>query len=227
MQPQILLAVEDEERRLVYEAFVKKERAICHSVSSLRDVANQAPRQPYNAIFLDMPLVVKASRYEKSLVEDALHALPHARLNLTAKTQKIRMLVSWDDHEGARTAEEHLRYCCEQPPKVALIRNRVPLNLNAALSLSPDMAAAERTVCIDFSPGGCFLFCVNEEFTPQSAVWIRLTALNDPTPIASTVCWRREWGITNEIPGIGIRFDKMTQQQQAEILSLSRGKQKK
>lgn len=227
MQPQILLAVEDEERRLIYEAFVKKERAICHSVSSLREVANQAARQPYNAIFLDMPLIVKASRYEKCLVEDALHALPNARLNITAKTRKIRMLVSWETQAGARTAEEHLRYFCEQPPRIALIRNRVPLNLNAVLSRSPDMADAERTVCIDFSPGGCFLFCVKDDIPLQSTVWLRLTALNDQTPIASSVCWKREWGITNEIPGIGIRFDRMSPQQQAEILSLSRGRQKK
>jgi len=227
MQPQILLAVADEERRLIYEAFVKKERAICHTVSSLRDVANQAARQPYNAIFLDMSLIVKASRYEKSLVEDALHALPNARLNVTAKTRKIRMLVSWDDQEGARTPEEHLRFCCEQHPQVAPICNRVPLNLNATLSRTPDMSGAERTVCIDFSPGGCFLFCVNDEITTRSTVWVRLVALSDPAPIASTVCWKREWGMTSEMPGIGIRFDEMTPDQQAEILSLSRGKQKK
>jgi hypothetical protein len=89
------------------------------------------------------------------------------------------------------------------------------------------MADAERTVCIDFSPGGCFLFSVNDEITPQSTVWIRLIALSDPSPITSTVCWKREWGMTSEIPGIGIRFDEMTPQQQAEILSLSRGKQKR
>jgi hypothetical protein len=227
MQPHILLAVEDEERRLVYEAFIRKEQAICHTVSSLRDVANQAARQPYNAIFLDMPLVIKASRYEKSLVEDALHALPNARLNIVAKTQEVNMLVSWDAQEGSPTPEKNLRYCCEQPPKVAPIRSRIPLNLNAMLSCSPDMADAERTACIDFSPGGCFLFCVNDEIIPQSTVWIRLTALNDQSPILSSVCWKREWGITNELPGIGIRFDSMTPQQQAEILSLSRGKQKK
>lgn len=227
MQPQILLAVADDERRLIYEAFIRKERAICHTVSSLRDAANQAARQPYNAIFLDMPLIVKASRYEKSLVEDALHALPNARLNITAKTQKIRMLISWEAQEGAHTAEEHLRYCCEQSPKVAPIRSRVQLNLNAVLSRSPDMTDAERTVCIDFSPGGCFLFCVNDEILPQSTVWVRLVALSDPSPIESTVCWKREWGMTSEIPGIGIRFDVMAQQQQAEILALSRGKQKK
>ena len=228
MQPQILLAVADEERRLIYEAFIKNERVICHTVSSLREVANQAARQPYNAIFLDMPLMVKASRYEKSLVEDALHAMPTVRLNMTAKTHKIRTLVSWDAREtGAHTPEEQLRYCCEQSPKVAPICSRVPLNLNAVLSCSPDMADTERTVCIDFSPGGCFLFCVNDEIALQSTVWIRLVALSDPTPIVSTVCWKREWGMTSEIPGVGVRFDVMTPQQQAEILSLCRGKQKK
>ena len=227
MQPQILLAVEDEERRHVYEAFIRKEQAVCHTVSSLRDVANQAPRQPYNAIFLDMPLIIKASRYEKSLVEDALHAIPNARLNIVAKTRKIRMLVSWDSQADTCSAEEHLRFCCAQPPMIAHICNRIPLNLNVSLSRSPDMADAERTACIDFSPGGCFLFCVNDDITPQSTVWIRLTSLNDQSPILSSVCWKREWGITNELPGIGIRFDSMTPQQQAEILSLSRGKQKK
>ncbi|WP_168205938.1 PilZ domain-containing protein [Geobacter sp. FeAm09] len=228
MQPQILLAVADEERRLIYEAFIKNERVICHTVSSLRDVANQAARQPYNAIFLDMPLIVKASRYEKSLVEDALHALPNVRLNITAKTRKIRMLVSWDAREaGVATPEEQLKYCCELAPKVAPICSRVPLNLNAVLSCSPDMTNTERTVCIDFSPGGCFLFCVNDEIALQTTVWIRLVALSDQTPIVSTVCWKREWGMTSEIPGVGVRFDVMTPQQQAEILSLCRGKQKK
>jgi hypothetical protein len=226
MQPQILLAVADEDRRSIYEAFLKKERVICQSVSSLRDVATQTARQPYNAIFLDMPLIVRASQYEKSLVEDALRTLPHARLNITVATGEISILVSGDDHESSQTPEEYLRYCCEQPIKTVLPQNRIPLNFNAVLSRSPEMAAVERTVCIDISPGGCFMFCVNDEITLQSLVWIRLVILNDSTPIMSTVCWKREWGMTNEIPGVGIRFDGMTEQQQTEILSLCRGKQK-
>ena len=226
MRPQILLAVADDERRSIYEAFLKKERVICQAVSSLRDVAQQAARQPYNAIFLDMPLIVRASQYEKSLVEDALRALPHARLNITATTRQISILVSGESHESSQTPEEYLRYCCEQPVKIVLPRNRIPIHLNAVLAHTPDTAASERTVCIDISPGGCFLFCVNDEISLQSTVWIRLVILNDPAPIQSTVCWKREWGMTNEIPGVGIRFDQMSEQQQTEILSLCRDKQK-
>lgn len=226
MQPQILLAVVDEERRRIFEAFLRKERVICQVVSSLREVATQTARQPYNAIFLDMQLMAQASRYEKSLAEDALRALPYARLNITTETGEIGILVSGDDHESSHTPEEYLRYCCEQPVKTVLPQNRIPLNLNAALSRSPDMENAERTACIDISPGGCFLFCVNDDITLHAPVWIRLIILNDQTPIQSTVCWKREWGMTNEIPGVGIRFDRMTEQQQAEMLSLCRDKQK-
>lgn len=226
MQPQILLAVVDEARRCIFEAFLRKERVICQVVSSLREVATQAGRQPYNAIFLDMPLMTQASRYEKSLVEDALRALPYARLDIAPHTGEISILLSGNAPESSHTPEEYLRYCCEQPVKTVLPQNRIPLNLNVVLSRSPDMENAERTVCIDISPGGCFLFCVNDDVTLQTPVWIRLVILNDQTPIQSTVCWKREWGMTSEIPGVGIRFDKMTEQQQAEILSLFRDKQK-
>lgn len=223
MQPQILLVVADEERRSIFERFFKKERVICQAVSSLREVSTQIARQPYNAIFLDMPLIGHASRYEKSLVKDVLHAVPHARLDITA-TREISVVVSGDDHESSHSPEEYLRYCCEQPVQTVVPQNRIQLNYNAVLSRSVDMAAAERTVCIDISPGGCFLFCVNEEITLNSSVWVNLIILNDSTPIPSTVCWKREWGMTNEIPGVGIRFEEMTEQQQSEILSLCREK---
>jgi hypothetical protein len=225
MKPQILLAVADDKRRSIYEAFLKKERVICQVVSSLRDVATQTAKQPYNAIFLDMPLLVRASHYEKSLVEDALRALPHARLNTIARTGEISILVSGEAHESSQTPEEYLRYCCEQPVKVVLPRNRIPINLNAVLTHQAETRIVERTACIDISPGGCFLFCVNDEITVQSQVWISLVILYDPSPILSTVCWKREWGMTHGIPGIGIRFDDMTEHQQEQILSLCREKQ--
>jgi hypothetical protein len=225
MQPQILLVVADEVRGSLYERFFKKEKVICQAVSTLRDVSTQIARQPYNAIFLDMPLIAHASRYEKSLVKDVLHAMPHASLDITA-TREISVVVSGDVHESSHSPEEYLRYCCEQPVRTFAPQNRIQLNFNAVLSRSPDITNAERTVCIDISPGGCFLFTVNEEIVLHSSVWVSLIILNDSTPIASTVCSKKEWGIANEIPGVGIRFDKMTEQQQTEMLSLCRDKQK-
>jgi hypothetical protein len=225
MQSQILLVVADEARRTLYEQFFKKEKVICQAVSALRDVSTQIARQPYNAIFLDMPLISYASHYEKSLVKDVLRVLPHASLDITA-THEISVVVSGEVYESSHSPEEFLRYCCEQPVKTVAPQNRIQLNYNAVLSRSPDLADAERTVSIDISPGGCFLFCVNDDITLHSSVWVSLIILNDSTPIPSTVCWKREWGMTNDVPGVGIRFEKMTEQQQTEMLSLCREKQK-
>lgn len=225
MQPQILLAVADSSRRLLYEDFLRKERVICQTVSSLREVATQTAKQPYHAIFLDMPLIVRASHYEKCLVEDALRALPHARLNLT-HTEEISILVSGEGHESSGTPEEYLQYCCMQPVKVVQPRRRIPLHINALISSTGDMSSPERTACVDISPGGCFLFCTDEEIGLHDAVWVRLVILNDPTPIASLVCWKREWGVTNEMPGVGIRFESLTEQQQEQITALCREKQR-
>jgi hypothetical protein len=223
MQSQILLVVFDEIRRGQFENFFKKERVICQAVTSLRDVSTQIARQPYNAIFLDMALITGASPYEKSLVKDVLHAMPHASLDITA-TNEISIVVSGDASESSHSPEEYLRYCCEQPIQTVAPQNRIQMNFNAVLSRTPDITHAERTVCIDISPGGCFLFCVNDDITLHSHVWVNLIILNDSTPIPATVCWKREWGMTNDIPGVGVRFESMTVQQQTEILALCRKK---
>ena len=222
MRPQILLAVADDERRAIYDSFLKRQRIICQYVTSLRDVAAQTSRQPYNAIFLDLPLIAAASLYEKSIVDDALRALPHAWLDITPASEEVTMLLTGKHHDYQVTPEEYVAYCCEQPVKRVLPRLRIPLHINALLSWPDSMETVERTACIDFSPGGCFLFTVNDDVQVESKVWVRLLALQDTTPILCTVCWKRGWGITSEMPGIGVRFDSMTDEQNRQILTLCR-----
>lgn len=223
MQPQILLAVADEQRRQRYEAFLSKERVICQTVSSLRDVSTQTAKQPYHAIFVDMPLYVRASHYQKSLAEDALKALPHARLNLTPSGE-ISILVSGEGHESSSTPEEYLHFCCQQPVKLVKPRTRIRLHINALFSHSEDFRDACRTACVDISAGGCFLFSTDVKVAPHDTVWVRLVNLNDQTPITSMVCWKREWGTSNEMPGVGIRFDGMTEDQQNQLTDICREK---
>ena len=49
---------------------------------------------------------------------------------------------------------------------------------------------------------------------------IRLIALEDQTPIEGVICWKRDWGTADKMPGIGIRFDALTEGQESEILCL-------
>jgi len=221
--PQILLAVADAERRAIYEEFIQKERVNYQVVTSLRDVALQTSKQPFNGILLDMQLILRASRNEKYLVEDALRALPHIRLNITSKSKNIRMLASWPTQNKSQSSEEYLKFCCDQPPKLVLPRDRISININAKLSLFSDMASAVRTFSVDISKGGCFIFSVNDEITLQSHVWISFSKSVDPSPIPATVCWKREWGTTNDIPGIGVSFKEMTEEQHDQLIKLCEG----
>jgi hypothetical protein len=220
MQPQMLLVVLVEERRCIYEEFLAREQVSCRVVPSLREMVTQAAKFPHCGVLLDMPIIVKASLYDKNLAEDAMRGLPCARLNISRKSGDILVLPIGVSNEKKVTASEFVRTCCAIPPKIVFIRNRIPLHLNAMLSRSPDMADAVQTVCIDFSEGGCFLYSTDTNLVPQTPIWIRLIGLSDQSPIQGMICWKREWGIVNKIPGIGIRFDVLTGKQQEEILAV-------
>jgi|GEM_PF-538643 len=221
MKPQILLAVTDKARQHVYVDFLGREQATPHIVSSLRELIIQAGKQPYCGILIDMPLMLKTSKTDKGLAEDALNALPSARINIARNGTDILVLtINGNKDITAPTASDFVRYCCGEPPKIVFVRNRVPLHLNALLATASDMSDAIRTACVDFSEGGCFLFTVDSTFVPDNTVWIRLIALEDQTPIKGVICWKRDWGTADKMPGIGIRFDALTEGQESEILHL-------
>jgi hypothetical protein len=225
MKPFMILAVLDEKRRGIYEEFLAREHVACRIVTSLRDVVIQAAKHLHVGILVDMPIVVKASHFDKGLAEDALRALPSARVNISRKSGEILMLVMGAGTGIPVTAPEFVRYCRNRTPRIVHVRNRVPLHLNALLARTADMSEAEKTVCIDFSEGGCFLFSTDELLVPETTVWIRLLGLQDESPIQGMICWKRVWGNSDVIPGVGIRFDVLTDSQQSEIVA--RAKQKR
>lgn len=220
MQSQILLAVIAEERRHIYQEFLEQEQVSCRIVPTLREMVTQAAKSPHCGILLDMPVIVKASHYDKNLAEDTLRALPSARINIAKKNNAILILPIGDSNGGTQTASEFIRNCCSQPPKIVFVRNRIPLHLNVLLARTPDMAYAVQTACIDFSEGGCFLFTTDTDLLIQTTVWIRVIGLDDQSPILGTICWKQVWGAADKIPGVGIRFDVLTNRQKSEILSV-------
>ncbi len=215
--PRILLAVADESRRQAYEEFLAREQVVWHTVSSLREMADHAAVEPCHAILLDMVLIVRSSRGEKILADDALRALPHARLNVSPRSSEIVILAGGEVRGSITTLVDYLRYCRTQPLRLVHPRDRLPLYLHALLSTTPDMAAAERTACLDVSAHGCFLFTAAVDIGPKASVWIQFVTLTDQSPIRATVRWKREWGASIEFPGIGVHMEEMTPGQEAEI----------
>ena len=218
MQPAIILAVRDENRRTIYEKFLEHEHALFVTVSSLREVVILAAQRPHNGILLDMPLVVRASNYEKALIEDALLALPSARANISKDCSEIFLLEIHAESGTRNTATEFVSYCGNFPPKIVFARNRVPLHLNALLFSTRQMSDPMLTCSIDCSEGGCFLFTTEETLVPDNSVWIKFIGLQDHTPIEGTIRWKRAWGHSDKVPGVGIRFEILTNSQLSELM---------
>ena len=220
MKPEILLVVIAEERQRMYQELLDFADVSGRIVTTLREMVTQAAQQPYCGILIDMPVIVRASNYDKKLAEDALRALPSARINISRSTGSILILPIGPGSGTPQSALEFIRNCCILPPKIVYVRNRISLHLNALLATTPEMTDAAQTVCIDFSEGGCFLFTPDATLPVQSTVWIRLIGLEDQSPILATICWKQEWGTADKVPGIGIRFDVLSNRQKLEILSI-------
>jgi len=51
----------------------------------------------------------------------------------------------------------------------------------------------------------------------RQEVWLRFLELSDQTPIKAIVCWQPHWGLKRQIPGIGVKFESLTEIQEKEI----------
>jgi Tfp pilus assembly protein PilZ len=85
---------------------------------------------------------------------------------------------------------------------------------------SPDRTLPPETsykaFTVNLSLGGVFLHTM-ETFEEGTTLWLRFLELADQTPIAATARWSLEWGEARCIPGIGMKFDGLSEGQEKEI----------
>ena len=76
----------------------------------------------------------------------------------------------------------------------------------------------ERTVTINVSKRGCFLFSA-EDGMDGGNVWLTINELEDKTPIVGVVRWSVKWGRAMVMPGIGVAFESITPRQTDELVN--------
>lgn len=220
LRPFYLLAVKDPARRRVYEQALATMKTNWKAFKSLKEASQQAYHTPCSALLIDMPLIVRASSAEKTASEDVMQGIPNALLNIFGVTKEIRLLPRGKCAIETHSLAQFIEHCDTLPPKLFFPRNRVNLNLNILLCDNADFDGAERTACMDLSLGGCFVFSARTDVSQGSAVWLRFVGLNDQTPVLGTVCWKREWGRSHKIPGMGICFETISDDLRVEMNDL-------
>lgn len=203
----ILLAVKDPIRKKFYHDIISGHGLDCCIVGSLQEAITHASLEPHTGILIDMQLMIKVSKSIIDGVEDLQSGLPSATLNIHKSSESIRILSRSELSSGCSSLEQFIERCTQFNPKVISSRTRELIHYNVLLDRTPDFKDPHnKTVCIDISPGGCFVFCTWEDIVVGDSVWIKLPETVKPSPVKAIVCWIRKWGISQDMPGIGVKF---------------------
>ena len=221
MAADILIVVKDPERKARYLVKMDEHHTACCVVSSLQEAITRASEEPCCGVLVDMLLMVKIPASIKTSFEGLLNGLPSATLNIHASSGDIRILPRGAKGLGCSSIDQFVGVCAEFHPKIIFPRKRESLHFNALLDISPDFKTPDRTVCIDISTGGCFMFSVREDLAVGSSVWVKLAEMENDAPIKGVVSWIREWGTTQHIPGIGINFVHVSDEIKIKINELN------
>ncbi len=217
----ILLVVKNDTARDAYVEILDKIGVAFDTVTSFAEASSKARNTPYNGLLVDVLTLIRSDQNEKSIALECMNFYPSTQIKWDAKCKTIHLLIF--SQPSCSEAESTLRMFIEERCKPfaarslrVFSRKNIILNLLFSLDCHCSDEKASKTFSLDISQGGCFIHTV-QVLDNRQAVWLRILELSDQTPIKATVCWQRHWGLKRQIPGIGVRFESISEAQKKEI----------
>jgi hypothetical protein len=194
-------------------------------VSSYSEFLNTKAINSYQGLMVDLVTQMKMSADERIIAKDILEFYPTIQLKWDAESGSISN-ISFGKSATRNTMREFISIrdfisseC--QSFKARAIRQsmRKMIHFNVLLSTEErmDEKYLERTVTINMSKSGCFVFS-GRVWTKYPTVWFIMNDLKDKTLISGDIRWSVEWGKRRVIPGIGIRFKQIKPSQIEELI---------
>ncbi len=227
MTIRILLISPGGEVRAKYKEAIEAYGASVVAVSSFKRLDKNAANLRYHGIAVDLPTKIIALRKDKSFIYKVLGRFPIVQLNLNKQTGKISMSFDGRSHDGG--LDDFINQKCSRSrPKKFRYHPRKEIHFNVQLAENNRVEDGdyERTITMDVSIVGCFVYSVRGR-TPGEDVWIVLEELRDHTPIRAAVRHVIPWGESMSIPGAGLEFmdikDDQLKELRKEFLDLESG----
>ncbi|MCB2169565.1 MAG: PilZ domain-containing protein [Deltaproteobacteria bacterium] len=220
LPPRILLVARPGDACTLYEAAIRNMGATVDTVASIDTFYGAVTHFAYNGVVIDIPTKIKALSDHKALVYSIMGRFPVIQVNLDRRSGAIRALL-YGHHERSGLLEDLIREACwGSPARKLRSEERKPLHYNVLLSTTRefDPRTLIRTVTMDVSSNGCFLF-TSARFQLGGRVWLRIVDLYDKSPISGIVRHKRKWGEAMVVPGIGIKFETITESQRQALLN--------
>lgn len=218
MTIKLALACKKGKARQAYVDAIKSTGVEVDIVSSLNELHELLSNGSFNGVMVDLNTKVKASKEEKAMMQNLLEQFPLAQLNFNEKTGHVRSF-HFGQASGSETLDAFINEECRSfSARQLRLTRRAEENFNVLLIPVDDSLALEtdRTVTINVSTGGCFLYFV-DGLRIGSRIKMVYQELEDQTPILGEVRWQILWGKIMQIPGVGIRFVDIRENQLEEI----------
>jgi hypothetical protein len=221
----LLVISRNEESRQLFEGFIIETGVPFDSVESVQDALFATTRNAYNGVLIDLQTLVQADDREKKYIHDLLEAYPVAKVRAIPSRRNVAVISAGKCLNQNSTIEEFISGECLRF-EARSFRSKERKNINLPVIVSPSAAFAaeeiEKTFTVNISSGGLFIFSARKWKTGDN-VWIQLKSLADnDTPIVGEVRWGINWGKKFVIPGIGICFRKISEEQEKEIFHAMR-----
>jgi hypothetical protein len=211
----LLIALEDTARNIYFEA-ISRCGVHVYAASSCLDFSQEICDQTFHGIFLDLPTKIKALKNNKNLVYGLLEHFPVCLLKIHEKTEEIVCFHATLKLGG--TMQDFIDHECRNSvPRMIRSDARKTIHLNVILYKSPDRNFPERSVTMNISKSGCFVFSI-QEWEIDDDIWIEFLEISDGRLIHGTVRNSIKWGKLRRIPGIGIEFQNIFASRISELI---------
>jgi len=220
----ILIVVKDTEAGEAYAEALNQIGVDYDIASSFSEMSCLAIKNPYNGLLVDILTLVRSSKEEKVVAYEFINLYPVLRVKWETKKNKISLspLEQSFSPDTASALKFFIENRC-RPFTARRLRSHNRKSYNFNVQLSPDGRFSEhttiKTFCLNISKAGVFLH-TPEAFEPGTTVWLRFVDYADLEPVAASVRWSLEWGVSRSVPGIGVCFEGLSEDQEQKLRSL-------
>jgi len=212
----LLIAMEDWERNIYCES-IRRLGVTVNAVPSLKGLDADVTDLYFDGVVIDMPTKIYALKNDREFIYSTLRKFPAAHVSLEKGSRQIR--VFYPGQKPGATLLDFINGKCRPftPRRLGYhIRKEIHFNVILSKDKAWGISNSEKTVTVDVSEKGCFLFSVND-WAPGDTAWLTVMELTDRTPISAEVCRCVKWGEGLQVPGIGVKFKVIKELQTKEI----------
>lgn len=163
-------------------------------------------------LVLELNKVMAATRQERDRLFNYAGSFPVLRTKVNAKHGFVSYLDSKDCF--FKNLDAAIGKRCRS-------HERVSVKLDCAFSSEADpiMSEAVDGTILDVSPGGCFIH-TRKAMEGESFIHVRIPELANSRPIFSSVRWTKTEAVDSALPGMGVMFIDLSDDQLDDIVSL-------